>query len=602
MEFDLSRDFRSLMRGKTSRPGADNFGRENNRPRSLLLDMVMQDRPRVSSCKLLQLPAEILAEIVDLLSDDTTSLESLAEVRTDCQQLAYCSYFAQVTFNYSLEARQFASNLVEEKEAKFVCGSCTRKVIWAPDPQHVANTHRELYESFYDEDVDLTEEQERVLYDEACVEYVAARAAAVEAISSLPNLETLIWKDEYSLDKDLFEKITRCSARHIEPDGPAIGDAWSLTPPLTPMTWPLRLFKLDVSLAHDKWNEMKAKGETGTHPMTRFFSTLFHFCSPTLESLTWTYSGETSDVLVSIGETAVSFPRLRYLKLQSVKLDSVAISSFLAAPLKSLDLYEMVLTNSLTSLCEPLRDLEEVSVSHPPTETSACIGIAEFISKHTGLRKLYLQENLEGTRYLDDIILPTLSSLDFGNLKSLSLAPGETQIPDASLQMIGRLVSLEQLSLSAGRPCEWEYYWDVDHDNLRHHLSPLQRLTKLALSHDTYPSCDGTLPSGFYYIRHTQPKSVEEANARPELDVEVMAHRGDEYMSRWERTHRNRILDQAEQYAAIFPKLEGMFCGQRLMGFVKTPEGQCGLPKAVPLTKKRGQSRMYFETIFRGSD
>ncbi|KAF5536408.1 hypothetical protein FMEXI_10354 [Fusarium mexicanum] len=522
MEFNINRDFRSLMRGKPRRPDADNFGRESNRPQSLLLDKVMQGRPRASSCRLLRLPAEILAKIVDSL-DDTTSLESLAEVNSDCQQLACCSYFAQVTFDYSLEAKRLAFDLVEDKKARSVRGLCIRKVIWALDPQHVANNHRELYEAFYDEEVEpVTDEQEQVLYDEACAEYVAVREATVDAISLLPNLETLIWKDEFSLDTNFFEKITRCSARHIELDGPAIDDAWSLTPPLTPSTWPLRSLKLDVSLAHDKWEEIKDKGVTGTHPMTRFFSTLFHLCSPTLESLTWTYSGEIrdDDVPVSIGETAVSFPRLRYLKLQLVKLDNVAISSFLAAPLTSLDLDEMVLANPSTSTCEPLRDLEDVAVSYPPTKVSACERIADFISQHTGLRRLYLQENLEETRYLDSIILPRLSSLDFGNLKSLYLAWGETQIPDESLQMIARLASLEQLSLRAGRPCEWKYYWDVDHDKLRQHLSPLQRLTKLALAHDTYPVDVDSLPTGFYYHCPIPPESVEKANARPELDRE----------------------------------------------------------------------------------
>ncbi|KAF4421754.1 hypothetical protein FACUT_10906 [Fusarium acutatum] len=545
MEFDVSRDFRSLMRGKPDRPDADGFGRESNRPRSLLLDMVMQGRPRASSRKLLQLPAEILAEIVDLL-DDTTSLESLAEVNSDCQQLAYCSYFAEITFDYSLEAKEPASNLVEDKETRAIVSPCIRKVIFASDPQHVANTHRELYEAFYDEDVEpVTDEREQLLYDEACEEYVAARAAAVEAISSLPNLETLIWKDQYSLDKNFFEKITRCSARHIELDGPAIDDAWSLTPPLTPSTWSLRSLKLDVSLAHDKWKEIKEKGQTGTHPMTRFFSTLFHLCSPTLESLTWTSSEVTrdDDVLISIGETAVEFPRLKYLRLQLVKLDNVAISSFLAAPLKSLDLDEIVLTNPSTSNCEPLRDLEDFAVSHPPTKSSACRAIAKIISQHTGLRKLYFQENLGGAKYLNDIILPTLSSLDFGNLKSLYLAWEETQIPDKSLQIIARLVSLEQLSLSAGRPFEWQYYWDVNHDKLRHHLSPLQRLTKLALAHDTYPVNEGNLPSGYYYLYPIPPESADEANARPELDVEENTL---DLLMKWEIIHRNRMLDQAE--------------------------------------------------------
>ncbi|KAF5708537.1 hypothetical protein FMUND_10556 [Fusarium mundagurra] len=539
---------------KVGLPSVDNFGRESYQRQSLHLGTVMQGRPRALTCRLLQLPAEILAAIADLLSDDRKSLRSLALVNSDCQQLARRRQFAVVSFNYSVQAKQLASELADNKSSQVLkpgVSACVRRVTFAPNRRNIAHYHRKLAKAWCREYSEpFIHEQRHALCDKTFRDqaFRDVRAAVVEAISSMPNVEALIWKDEYSLDKSLFEKITRCSARHIELNGPVIDDAWSLTPPLTPSTWPLRSLKLDVSLA---WKKSRVKGETRTHAVTGFFSTLFRLCSSTLESLTWSDSEgiRDDDVLVSIGETAVAFPRLKYLRLQCIKLDSVAISSFLAAPLKSLDLDEMVLTNPSTYNCEPLRDLEDFAVSHPPQKASACRRIAKFISEHTGLRKLYLQEDLGGTKYLNDIILPTLSGLEFGNLASLHLAWGETQIPDKSLQMIARLVSLEQLSLSAGRPCEWQYYWDVDHDKLRHHLSPLQRLTKLALSHDTYPSFEGILPSGFYYLCHILPKSVEEANARPELDGEEIDIRV-ESMTRWERTHRNRMLDQAENKLA----------------------------------------------------
>lgn len=69
----------------------------------------------------------------------------------------------------------------------------------------MSHTHRELYESFYGDDAQsVAVEQRQVLSDEAREEYVVARAAAVEAISSLPNLETLSWRDQFSLDKSFF--------------------------------------------------------------------------------------------------------------------------------------------------------------------------------------------------------------------------------------------------------------------------------------------------------------------------------------------------------------------------------------------------------------
>ncbi|KAJ4281919.1 hypothetical protein NW764_004602 [Fusarium oxysporum] len=468
MKFDFYRDVLSLMMGKLGLPGADNFGRESNQRRSLLLDTVMQGRPRVSSCKLLQLPAEILANIVDLLSNDRTSLESLALVNSDCQQLARCCQFAEVNFDYSLEAKQLASQLVEDKSSQLSkpgVGACIRRVTFVSHPHHVAHTHRELYESFYGDDAQsVAVEQRQVLSDEA--------------------------------------------------------------------------------------------------------------------------------------------------------REDVAISSFLAAPLKSLDLDDRVLNDPSTFDCKPLRDLEDFAVSHPPQKASACKHIAKFISQHTGLRRLYLHESSSaqgGTAYLDDVILPTLSSLDYGNLRSLYLAWGEAQIPEKSLRRIGRLVSLEQLSLSAGKPSGWQHQWLVDHDELRQHLRQLQGLTKLALVRDTcpvpvpYPG----LPSETYYkMRFAGSEEREDAEARPDLDMdqdtESDAQEGEGLLGDmeeiWERAHRNRMLDQAEKYAAVFPKLEWMFCGQRPMGFMKTPEGQCEFRRAVPLTQGKDECRTYRQAIFRGSN
>ncbi|KAI7764269.1 hypothetical protein LZL87_012678 [Fusarium oxysporum] len=490
MKFDVNHDVLSLMMGKLGLPGADNFGRESNQRRSLLLDTVMQGRPRTSSCKLLQHPAEILVDIVDLLSDDTTSLESLALANSDCQQLARCCQFAEVNFDYSLEAKQLASQLVEDKSTQLPkpgIGVCIRRVTFASHPHHVTHTHRGLYESFYGDDAQsVTVEQRQVLYDEARED---------------------------------------------------------------------------------------------------FFSTLFHLCSPTLESLTWTYVDIARDdgVLVSIGEAAVSFPRLRYLRLQFVKLDSVAISSFLVAPLKSLDLDDRVLNNPSTFDCEPLRDLEDFTAAYLPQKASACRRIAKFISQHTGLRRLYLHE----------------TPLAQG-------AWGGAQIPEESLRIIGQLISLEQLSLSAGKTSGWQHQWLVDHDELRQHLRQLQGLTNLALVRDTYPiPLPGLPPETYYEMRFADSEEREDAEARPDIDMdqdtESDAQEGESLLrdmeELWESAHRNRMLDQAEKYVAIFSKLEWMFCGQRPMGFTKTLEGS----RAVPLTQGRDECCTYRQAIFRGS-
>ncbi|KAF5572598.1 allantoate transporter [Fusarium pseudoanthophilum] len=562
INLDYDHDVISLTMSKVGLTGVEDFGRESSQRRSLHLDTVMQGQPRSSTCRLLQLPAEILADIADLLSDDRQSLASLALVNTHCRQLARHRQFAAVIFKYNSRSKRFASKLKSSRGLKPGVSACVRRVTFAANRKDVCRYHRRYAKARAREDPDeLSDEQH---YATVVQTLRDVQAAAAKALSSMPNLETLVWKDEYSLHKGLFEKIVRCSARHFELDGAVIDDAWSLAPPLTPSTWPLRSLKLDVSLAKYSYERSKLEGEARTHAITVFFSTLFCPCSSTLESLIWSDSEGLEDdgVLLSIGETAMVFPRLKYLRLQYIKLDSVATSSLLGAPLKFLELDEIVLPSRSISNCEPLRDLEDFTVSHPPKSRSACRRIAKFISKHTGLRKLYLQETFEGTKYLDDIILPTLTSYDFGNLASLHIAWGEIRIPSKSLQMIARLGSLEQLSLSAGTPCnlcDGRYFWEVDHNRIRHHLSPLQRLTKLAFSHDVYPCVNGTFQSAFYYPYYLRPKSVEEANARPDFDREgEEVNNQVELLRRFERKHRKRMLHQAEKYAVIFPKLEWM--------------------------------------------
>jgi hypothetical protein len=50
------------------------------------------------------MPTEILADIIDLLSDKKLTLSSLALSNSDYQQLAYCNQFSKAHFNYNLQA------------------------------------------------------------------------------------------------------------------------------------------------------------------------------------------------------------------------------------------------------------------------------------------------------------------------------------------------------------------------------------------------------------------------------------------------------------------------------------------------------------------
>lgn len=79
-----------------------NWDRHTDARRSLLLDKVMQGRPRTSASRLFMLPAEILAAIIDFLVSNKAALASLALVNSDCRYLAHTRQFVGVHFDYSL--------------------------------------------------------------------------------------------------------------------------------------------------------------------------------------------------------------------------------------------------------------------------------------------------------------------------------------------------------------------------------------------------------------------------------------------------------------------------------------------------------------------
>ncbi|KAF4993707.1 hypothetical protein FGRMN_6284 [Fusarium graminum] len=593
----------------------------------LLLDRVMRGQPRASKSKITQLPAEILAEIIDLLSNDKSSLASLALVNSDCRQLARCRQFAEVDFDYSLPAQSLAMHLAQEAtipSQRPKIASCIRLAIFASRWHHLAQQHPQLYESVEGEEAEsFTEEQRRKLNEEGDTYYRNFQTACLGAISAMSNLESLIWRDRFPLDVRFFEILTRGSAQHVELVGTTLYEPWSLKPPLTPSFWPIRSLKLNVKLDLGRYEESNKSVNGTTHPLSTFFSTLFQLCSETLESLTWSYRDVTSsvgDIPVSIAETVVSFPRLRRLLLPCLTIDGIAVSSFLASPLKSLHLSKDILSDPEALSCEPIRDLETFIVTGLPGKAQACERIGRFITQHKHIRKLYISE---GSReHLDSCIIPALDSPDFGNLSSLSLAWGrgyfdelnnhDVEVSVAAMRVIGKIVSLEQLSLGVGMRFGWRHQWLVDHDELRRHFAQLKKLKRLALRRDTYrinlPVVD---PRQYYALHWVGAEEETDANKRLHLDankevrledIDDSAENDEIRVQMWERAHRNRMLDQAEEWATTLPNLEWMFCGQRPMGFAKI-NGELTTPReALALTQERDECYTYLESIFRSLD
>ncbi|KAL7893195.1 hypothetical protein HDV63DRAFT_387573 [Trichoderma sp. SZMC 28014] len=630
----MDRDVSNLTMGAFS----GIFGKNMATRRCLLLDTVMQGRQRESHCRLFQMPAEILADIINLLADDKSTLASLALVNSDCRYLARSCQFAEIHFDYSSQSQQLLMHLAEEarrgtNSTTRTCpiGICVRRVTFASRPEFVIAPYEELHYSMLGDTAGLySQESRNKLPQDALAECTELQKLSLLA---MPNLEVFTWEDPIPVDDSFLKEFSQCSARHIKLERFKIDKPWLLEPPLVPALWPLRSLDLDVELAHrgdaDQFESKAIRKCTSCKeledPISGFFETLFQRCAATLESLSWRHAGPWSKGEISLGRRPPSFPLLRYLRLESISLSPRAFSSLLSSPLRHLELPpSLEKLAACLAACEPLRDLQSLIIPQLPSQSQACAHVAEFIRQHKHVHKLFIHEL--DTTHLDRLIIPMLAEGGFNNLRCLSLAWGEGvsdmtiphkfQIPEEALRTIGTIVSLERLSLRAGMDFGWRHQWLVDHDKLRQHLRPLTRLKMLALARDTYPiSSSSRIAAERYYSARLVGESERAvARARADLDVGEASSVADthgmtedqhneweesEAEARiWERAHRNRMLAQAEAYAEVFPALDWILVGQRPIGFRRDFRDHVSHKKAVPLTRHRDECYTFLNRTF----
>ena len=110
----MNRDVSSLMMNTFSGNARDNFRNGDDSPRNVLLLDRLLTSIRPSQSRLLSLPTEILAEIVEWLVLDSSALASLALVNIECRQLARSAQFASVDFDYSPAAHGLVNVLAVE--------------------------------------------------------------------------------------------------------------------------------------------------------------------------------------------------------------------------------------------------------------------------------------------------------------------------------------------------------------------------------------------------------------------------------------------------------------------------------------------------------
>ena len=103
---EMDHDVSSLVMSVLSAGGRDDFGEEESQRTVPLLDRIIES-PRTLGSRLLELPVEILAETINLMAGDRSSLANLALVNVECRQMARSAQFTTVRYDYSPRSMGF---------------------------------------------------------------------------------------------------------------------------------------------------------------------------------------------------------------------------------------------------------------------------------------------------------------------------------------------------------------------------------------------------------------------------------------------------------------------------------------------------------------
>ncbi|KAI9704491.1 MAG: hypothetical protein M1820_005565 [Bogoriella megaspora] len=462
----------------------------------LSLDKISEDRRSSSGCRLLQLPVELLGLLVTHIP--RSSLCPFSITCRDACALARSRLFAEIKLDYSLQSEQFldaiCAETTERKRHGYTklpsIGTCVRKLTVETNPLNVYERHQ-IHLSIagtlgYEKTQIRCEEGAAFYYGP----YLSAVALALE--SGLPNLTVLRWHDSVVVPKYIFEAIC-CSPvqdlamRRIQVDED-VDLSKSLTKRGIAAKFPLRRLNFDLSWVVTPGFDYSTEGSlTG--------SSLISLCASTLECLSWSILRKGYGFHVPASMVPL-FTTLRELRISEVYFDDPGYYSALIPRLSSdricvLDVApdrSVAATRFFESRGE-VWSLQSFIWQRPPRPEDvdplqSGLGGFRFLEANTQISKLQLASATHNI-FLNNKLLPLLTNGHY-HLKSLSLIWASNDIPLSSLQMLSRLVTLEQLHVSAGFQAGWRHSWLVDHLAVRKSLQPLQQLKILAISRDSY--------------------------------------------------------------------------------------------------------------------
>lgn len=540
----------------------DEYGKEVVPPRSLLFDRVSEGKEPVSRSKLLRLPLEVLALVVQKIAEE--SLASFALVNSDCRQLARSRQFTSLHFDYSDRTLAIINKLQEEVAERSnhggftgrpALGPCVRRLTVATHSGWVNYRHDIEGESF---DA-LPKHLQSKRLTAASNAFFGAYLTSIQDLLSnrcvLPHLELLDWEDRVALKSPFFDALANSTIKHLKLYRVSVDKPFTVDPPQTQpsRSWPLRSLHLEII------PPMRNIG-LDVSPLC---TSILKVCAPSLQSLTWATCSPNPVRTDGLGSSPC-FPLLRHLRIKFLDLTDVCfLQELVHNQLNSLDV-DTDCSSACTNFFDhrgrvPALKIFVWSSFKLPESRSLT-----FLEANPQILKLSIPRAASAI-LLEDRILPLLAQ-SFSNLTSLSLIWDSLEIPCDAVKCISQITTLEQLHLSAGFQAGWCHDWLIDHQVMQTHLHKLPLLKKLAFSRDSYSdgfseSCRRYYDDGFRCF-----EDLMDENHTKET---------------FEEDHRHWILRVADDYIEKMPQLEWLYFGQIPMAVEQRLESEKKVARAL---------------------
>lgn len=508
----------------------------------------------VSRVPIFKLPEFCVQRVLSYLED--SDLTAFALVDRDCLQLARARLFRSVLINYSAASMALLETLVGEgsdrvankfphDQPKWTLGACISRISLG-------------FESRPKEEETSWVDGRMRSYNAVAYHQRHMNLLELALRVALPNLEFLDWWDRIPIGPLMAHaiiesKITRLELHcvNLSKDFDVCGSTESERKVNNGRDWQLRRLVLHVRTGN--WGSCA--------PI--FTASLLKLVAPTLEELVWEgdlFKNEEKPEAHSFGTDLVSFKNLKKLYLTRVPLaDDTIMSAFLVPDSKLTHLFfnspESKLAPALASRGH-ISTLKYLNWNDVTPDND----IDHFISFLTANPQLETFRTEDTTvKLLDDHLVPLFAS-SFHSLTSLAFVFDTAKIAPESLALIGTIVTLKHLWLSAGIQWSASFDWYVDHDSLRENLASLKQLEWFALTLDLYPNGNKQHPLTL---------------AHPPMS------------QKWENSHGRLMARHAMEFAKLHPSLTWVYFGHVPMEIERAEDGSGEVIDAVSLVEKR---------------